>query len=153
MLTDRLIINNSKELHAVNPDKILYVSSDGNYSNIHLTDGGTIQAVPFSIGQVAEKIRSQLSGWCDSKFVRLGRQYIVNVRHIQSIYPTKKLLVFDSPHSREQGPVRISPSASALSALMASLSAGIAQTLLSEVLQSCNDVDVDDDTCLFLNVN
>lgn len=151
--TEKLIIHNSVEFHTINPNKILYISSDGNYSNIYLTDGGLMQTIPFSIGQIADKIHLQLSARSDSKFVRLGRQFIVNVSHILSIYPTKKQLIFDVIHPCEKTHVRIYPSSSALSSLIANLATEIDSALLREASLPQDEAEVDDDTCVFLNEN
>jgi len=47
--------------------------------------------IPIPLYQVAK----QLSDKSDSCFVKVGRSIIVNVNHIQSVYISRKLIIFD----------------------------------------------------------
>ena len=54
-----LIISTANELLRVAATHIIYISSDGNYSNL-LISGGEIRMVSFQLGQLEEMIQKQL---------------------------------------------------------------------------------------------
>ena len=97
---------------------MLYVKSNGNYCDLCRTDGGIMQNLPVSLGQMAEQIRTSLADPATPSFIQLGRQYIVNAEHILSVYPKKKILVFEPSGVNVQAGPSISPSSASLSALI-----------------------------------
>lgn len=117
MQKPRLIIQNTIECHFINPDLILYIKSNGNYCDIHLTDGTIMVNIPLQLGQMARQINCQFADIHAPSFIQVGRQHIVNSEHILSIFPSKKLLLFDMNAPFTQGKISISPSSSALTAL------------------------------------
>lgn len=110
-----LHIHNSVEHHILNLNHILYIRSNGNYSNVTLVDGYEIANVPKPLGQMARQI-ANLNYEEPSSFVQVGRCYIVNINHIQSIYITRKQIVFDvsDVHGNR---ITISPSSDSLAKL------------------------------------
>ena len=54
-----LVISTTNELLRVAAMHIVYISSDGNYSNL-LMSGGEIRMVTFQLGQIEEMINKQL---------------------------------------------------------------------------------------------
>ena len=42
-----LEISNQNEVYYIHPETILYVEADGNYCDIHLTDGDVLETVSF----------------------------------------------------------------------------------------------------------
>ena len=71
-----LIISTANELLRVAASHIIYISSDGNYSNL-LMSGGEIKMVTFQLGHIEEMIHKQLPEY-KATFVRIGRSLIIN---------------------------------------------------------------------------
>lgn len=115
-----LHIHNSVEHHILNLNHILYIRSNGNYSNVTLVDGYEIANVPKPLGQMARQIANHDYDE-PSSFVQVGRCYIVNINHIQSICITRKQVVFDvsDVHGNR---ITISPSSDSLAKLSAFIS-------------------------------
>ena len=86
-----LIISTSNELLRVAAAHIIYISSDGNYSNL-LMSGGDIRMVTFQLGQIEEIINRQLPDM-RSMFIRIGRSLIINVNHIYHINISRQQLL------------------------------------------------------------
>ena len=72
-------------------DKIVYVSSDGNYSNLTTVDNRT-SLLSMQLGQVEALIATQL-GSSGAIFIRVGRGLIINKDYIHSIDISKQRLV------------------------------------------------------------
>mgnify|MGYP002626238705 CR=1 FL=1 len=121
----RLVVHNSIEFHSFNPFHVLYFKSNGNYCDVCLTDGGMVQNLPMSLGQMAMQIRNLLTDPSSPSFIQLGRQYIVNAEHILSVFPAKKCLVFDILNKDKSSRNSISPSSASLLALVEWLSTGV----------------------------
>lgn len=85
-----LIISNSNELVRINPERIVYVESDGNYSTMVLHDN-TKLLFTMNLAHCQELIEEQL-GKEAMTFIRLGKQLIVNRAYIFKINPNKQLL-------------------------------------------------------------
>lgn len=94
MIYDRIHIFNSIEHHILKLDQVLYIRSNGNYSNVMLVDGYEITNIPKPLGQMARLI-ANLNYDEQQIFVQVGRCHIVNTCHIQSIYIARKQIVFD----------------------------------------------------------
>ncbi len=58
-MTKQLIISTSNDLVRIAPDRIVYVSSDGNYSTLVQADG-EMRMLSFQLGQIEKMIASQL---------------------------------------------------------------------------------------------
>lgn len=91
MNKDYLIIESASDLYRIAVDEIIYISSDHNYSNIHLTNSNKIM-ISLQLGKIEELILKQLkkNGWI---FVRVGRELIVSRLYIHKIDVSKKELV------------------------------------------------------------
>lgn len=73
---DTFFVRDQGELKSVQTDDILYVESDDNYANIHLTDRKVV--VPHTLKSVAEKL--------DGKgFVRCHKSFLINFKKVTSI--------------------------------------------------------------------
>ena len=83
MNKDYLIIESASDLYRIAVDEIIYISSDHNYSNIHLTNSNKIM-ISLQLGKIEELILKQLkkNGWI---FVRVGRELIVSRLYIHKI--------------------------------------------------------------------
>ena len=93
-----LEISNQNEVYYLQPETILYVVADGNYCDIHLTDGDVLETVGFQRAEIARRIDTQLSRDLARRFALVGKPYLVNVERIMYINATKQQLVFDVNH-------------------------------------------------------
>lgn len=150
MKKTRLIIQNSIECHIINPELILYISSDGNYCNIHLTDGTVMQNIPVQLGHVARLIRQQLTNVSAPQFLQIGRRHIVNSEHLLSIFPSQKLLLFDLNVFCTEEKISISPSSAALVALVSQINA-IPSSFNNSLGEPLSYVEIGDDEVEVLN--
>ena len=86
-----LIISTTNELIRVKPERVVYISSDGNYSTIILNDR-TEHVFTFNLSQCLKIIEAQLKEEA-STFIRIGKSLIINRDYIYKINITKQLLV------------------------------------------------------------
>lgn len=94
MLKKYLIISTSTDLVRIAPDKIVFISSDGNYCNLVQTDNET-RMLSFQLGQVENMIKHQL-GTEGNLFIRIGRGLIINRNYIYYInIQSQKLILSD----------------------------------------------------------
>ena len=94
MLKKYLIISTTTDLVRIAPDKIVFISSDGNYCNLVQTDNET-RMLTFQLGQVENLIREQL-GTEGLQFIRIGRGLIINRNYIYYInIQSQKLILSD----------------------------------------------------------
>lgn len=77
-------------------DCLMYVSSDGNYSNLVTSDGRS-RIVTFQLGQIEDVINDQL-GDDGMIFLRLGRSLIINTEYIYLVDVAKQLLILSDFH-------------------------------------------------------
>jgi DNA-binding LytR/AlgR family response regulator len=89
-----IIISKGTELLRIPADRLMFVSSDGNYSNITTEDGST-KLVTLQLGQIEDILQDQLSD-ADSNFLRLGRSLIINTNYIYFIDVSKQELVLSN---------------------------------------------------------
>lgn len=89
-----LIISTSNDLVRIAPDRIVCVSSDGNYSTLVQADG-EMRMLSFQLGQIEKMIASQLGSEGNS-FIRIGKSLIINRSYIYYInVPKQKLVLSD----------------------------------------------------------
>lgn len=94
MLKKYLIISTTTDLVRIAPDKIVFISSDGNYCNLVQIDNET-RMLTFQLGQVENMIREQL-GTDGNLFIRIGRGLIINRNYIYYInIQSQKLILSD----------------------------------------------------------
>ena len=90
-----LIISTATDLVRVAPDKIVFISSDGNYCNLVQADNET-RLLTFQLGQIETMIQEQL-GADKKQFVRIGRGLIINRNYIYYInIQSQKLILSDN---------------------------------------------------------
>ena len=87
----QLIISTSIDLVRIAPERIVYISSDGNYSTLVQTDG-EIRMLSYQLGQIEKMILSQL-GSEGNNFIRIGKSLIINRSYIYYINISKQKLV------------------------------------------------------------
>jgi len=88
---NHIIISRGTELLRIQADRLMYISSDGNYSHVVTLDGRS-QLVCMQLGQIEDIIGDQL-GDAGGNFLRLGRGLIINMDYIYLIDVAKQCLV------------------------------------------------------------
>ena len=95
-MAKRIIISKGTELVRVPADCLMYVSSDGNYSNLVTSDGRS-RIVTFQLGQIEDVINDKL-GDDGMIFLRLGRSLMINTEYIYWVDVAKQLLILSDFH-------------------------------------------------------
>ena len=90
-MSDFLTISNVNELIRIAAESLVYVASDGNYSDIYTRDG-ECRTVTLQLGVIEELIHQQFHS-NEQKFVRIGKSLIVGVRHVHYINPSKQQII------------------------------------------------------------
>jgi len=107
-----LTFTNANEQIHIAAEWLIYVSSDGNYSDIHLLNGerhtlsqqlGTIEALIINQLQYNKQDNEDIDKTLlpvirllqihKPKFVRIGKSLIVNLHYVHYINPNKKQLI------------------------------------------------------------
>lgn len=86
-----LIISNTNELVRVQPERIVYIASDGNYSTMVLHDK-TEHVFTMNLAHSQALLERQL-GSDAVAFIRIGKQLIVNRSYIFKINLNKQQLI------------------------------------------------------------
>jgi DNA-binding LytR/AlgR family response regulator len=86
-----LTISTSIDLVRIAQEHIIYISSDGNYSTILLSDGDA-RLVTFQLGQLEKMMADQL-GSAGNSFIRIGKSLIINRNYVYYINIPKQQLV------------------------------------------------------------
>ena len=81
-------ISNAKELYRLPVDSIIYVSGDGDYSDIMMADGKP-RTVTCQLGHIDEMLTRQL-GTEGRNLVRIGKSIIINLDYLVFINPSRK---------------------------------------------------------------
>ena len=96
-----IVIAKGTELLRIPADRLVYVSADGNYSNV-ITRDNKIALVSFQLGQIEDLIANQL-GDSGGNFVRLGRGLIINTDYVYLIdTAAQKLILSDCSGCRHE---------------------------------------------------
>lgn len=111
-----IIISTSNDLVRIAPDKVVYISSDGNYSTLIQSDGDA-RLITFQLGRIERLIADQL-GSNSNMFIRIGKCLIVNRNYIYYINFSKQLLILSDINSSK---LTVSASKEALKQLKALL--------------------------------
>ena len=86
----QLVISTSIDLVRVAPDRIVYITSDGNYSTLVQTDN-EVRMLSYQLGQIEKMISTQL-GNEGNIFIRIGKSLIINRSYVYYInIPKQKL--------------------------------------------------------------
>lgn len=83
-----LILTNSNEVVRISPERIAYISSDGNYSSMVLTDSEK-HVFSFNLSAFEKILEQQLDSEAQT-LIRLGRRLIINSRYIHYINISKQ---------------------------------------------------------------
>lgn len=93
-----LIISTAVDLVRIAPDRIVYFSSDGNYSTLVQADS-EMRTLGLQLGQIAQLIDRQLAGTDRSNFIRVGKSLIINRSFIYYINVSKQKLTLSDATS------------------------------------------------------
>lgn len=96
-MSDFLTLSNANELIRIPAESLVFVASDGNYSDIHTRDGER-RTVTMQLGIIEELIHKQFHSDGNS-FVRIGKSLIVNMRFVHYIHPAKRQIVLSDSHT------------------------------------------------------
>lgn len=89
-----ITISKGTEFLRIPADHLVFISADGNYSNVVTRDGKSA-LVSFQLGQVEDLIADQL-GDGSGQFIRLGRGLIINIHFVYRIdIATQQLVLSD----------------------------------------------------------
>lgn len=91
-----LIFSTSVELVRVNPEHLVFISSDGNYSTLVLSDGES-RVLTLQLGQLEKLIETQL-GSAGMLFIRIGRSLIINRTFVYYINISQQKLILSNQH-------------------------------------------------------
>ena len=86
-----VVISKGTELLRVPSARLVYISADGNYSNL-VTQDNRSRMVSYQLGQLEDMIADQLSD-TGFDFVRLGRKLIVNMDFVHYIDVARQQLI------------------------------------------------------------
>ena len=106
-MQSKLIISTTTELVRISPTKIVYISSNGNYSTLMQVDG-ELRILSHQLGQIEKMIETQLRN-DSNNFIRIGKSLIINRAYIYYINVAKQKLIlsdaatfnYSVPASRE----------------------------------------------------
>ncbi len=90
-----LVISTSIDLVRIDPDSVVHIVSDGNYSTLVQVDG-EVRLLTLQLGQIEKIIATQL-GSEGNRFIRIGKSLIINRSFIYYInVPKQKLILSDA---------------------------------------------------------
>ena len=111
-MNKRLIFTTTSEIVRVPADSVVFITADGNYSAITLADGEKF-VLTLQLGQIERRIAEMLDK-DDHRFIRIGKNLIVNRDFIAFIHPVRqKMILSDCRNFRHE----VSASKDALKAL------------------------------------
>lgn len=96
-MSDFLTISNANELTRIPAGSLVYVASEGNYSDIYTRDG-VKRTVTLQLGTIEELIHKQFHT-DGNLFVRIGKSLIVNMGFVHYINPAKKQIVLSDSYT------------------------------------------------------
>ena len=88
---EQIIISKGTELLRIPARRLVFISSEGNYSNVVTLDNRK-RLVTYQLGQLEDMIADQL-GDKGFNFLRLGRSLIINTDYIYVIDIAKQQLI------------------------------------------------------------
>ncbi len=90
-LEKTIVISKGTELLRIPSHRLVYISADGNYSEV-VTQDNRKRIVSYQLGQIEDMIGDQL-GDEGSNFIRLGRGLIINLDFVYWVDVTKQELI------------------------------------------------------------
>ena len=92
-----IVISRGTELLRVPASRVVYISADGNYSNV-ITQDNRKCLVSYQLGQIEDFIGDQL-GDEGNHFIRLGRGLIINLEFVYWVDVAKQALILSDCNS------------------------------------------------------
>lgn len=89
-MKEKLLIHTVNEAYSFHPEQIICIEADGNYCNLHLSNGNEY-LLSFQLGQVESIIKEQLS-YSNHSFVRVGKSLIINMDELICVNITRQTL-------------------------------------------------------------
>ena len=94
---------NKGQLHLVDaqkeyyffPDDVLFCSADGNYCDIYMVQHTIYKSIRIQLGQLWKKIEEE-GKMIDHHLERVGRSYIINMKHIGYVNPKNGELILQT---------------------------------------------------------
>ena len=86
-----IIISNQNELVRMQPERVIYVASDGNYSTFFMHDKSE-QVFTMNLARSMEELERQLGREAQT-FIRIGKSLIVNRTYIYRVNVQRQQLV------------------------------------------------------------
>ena len=94
-MKERLLIHTVNEAYSFHPEHVVCIEADGNYSNLHLSNGNEY-LLSFQLGQIEKMMYAQL-GSEGNIFIRIGKSLIINRSYISYInIPKQRLILSDA---------------------------------------------------------
>lgn len=91
-----LTIATVNDLVRLAPEKVVYISADGNYCHIMQTDG-TTRLVTIQLGKISDLIEQQGVETTDYEFMRVGKSLLINKYYVTYInIPQQQLVLSDA---------------------------------------------------------
>lgn len=112
MNSTSMIFSTTTEIVRVDAGAVTHVTADGNYSVLHLVDGGEY-TLAIQLGQIERRMLELLPPG-DNRFIRIGKSLIINRHYITFINITRQRLVLSDLRTFRY---EVSPSREALKAL------------------------------------
>ena len=81
-MKERLLIHTANEIYSFNPNQIICIEADGNYCNLHLSNGNDY-LLSFQLGQLS---------YSNHTFVRVGKSLIINMDELIGVNITRQTL-------------------------------------------------------------
>ena len=94
-MKEKLLIHTANEAYSFHPSRIICIEADGNYCNLHLSNGNEY-LLSFQLGQVENIIKEQLS-YTNHSFVRVGKSLIINMDELICVNITKQTIGMNQP--------------------------------------------------------
>ena len=94
-MKEKLLIHTVNEAYSFNPNQVICIEADGNYCNLHLSNGNEY-LLSFQLGQVESMIKEQLL-YSNHSFVRVGKSLIINMDELICVNITKQTLEMNQP--------------------------------------------------------
>ena len=100
-MSDHLTLTNANELIRIPAESLVYIASEGNYSDIYTRDNEK-RTVTIQLGAIEELIHKQFHT-DGNLFVRIGKSLIVNMEFVHYINPAKRQIVLSDSHTFKFG--------------------------------------------------
>lgn len=95
-MTTNLYLGAHDEFYLINLDMVMYIQADDHYSHVYYATGITFM-VSYGLSKIENLISEQHPR--QSKFLRLGRKYIVNTTYVFHVNTIKQIILLTDINS------------------------------------------------------